>query len=282
MLQLKPLLRPTLLAVLIGVSAPSMAAQDSSSSAPRAERDEGAISMALALNRRLSPFELQVVVKGDTAVLQGKVEDDIDRQLAEQVAREVSSVKRVDNQLVLDPAVADLAPGRQPLAVRLDDLTLIAAIEAKLSWNSSTAGSDTQVAVQDGVVTLKGHAKTADAKLWAGTLAENTDGVAHVNNLISLGAADTSTAKAEVDAKTTDTSLSDEWITSKVKASFLYDRNLDALSIDVMTREGVVRLSGEVASSELRTMAVSVARNIRGVRGVDADLLRVAIKSPAS
>ena len=282
MLQLKPFLRIATLAAAISASATSIAAPASPEPAQRASRDEGAISMALALNRRLSPFDLKVKVDGDTAILQGKVEDGIDKQLAEKIAREVSSVKSVDNQLVLDPAVADLAPGRQPLAVRLDDLTLIAAIQAKLSWNSSTVGSDTQVAVQDGVVTLKGHARTADAKLWAGTLAETTDGVAHVNNLISLGAANTSTTQAEVEAKTTDSSLTDEWITSKIKASFLYDRNLDALSIEVATHDGVVSLSGEVASSELRTMAVGVARNIRGVRGVDSDLLRVAIKSPAS
>lgn len=40
----------------------------------------------------------------------------------------------------------------------------------------------------------------------------------------------------------------------------------------------MVRLSGEVVSAEQKTIAVEIARQIIGVRGVDADLLKVATK----
>jgi osmotically-inducible protein OsmY len=130
----------------------------------------------------------------------------------------------------------------------------------------------------DGVVTLKGKAQTADAKQLAGTLATNTDGVYEVNNLISLGVADTATTRAEAQAKKTEDSISDAWITSKVKASLVLNRDLDGLSIDVQSQGGMVVLRGSVASAEMKTLAVEVARNIRGVRGVDADLLKVADK----
>jgi osmotically-inducible protein OsmY len=135
---------------------------------------------------------------------------------------------------------------------------------------------DIVVTTADGVVTLKGQAQTADAKQLAGTLATNTDGVYQVNNLISLGAADTATTRAETQAKKTEEALSDTWVTSKIKASLLLNRDLDGLSIDVETRTGMVSLKGDVASSEQKTLAVEVARNIRGVRGVDADLLKVS------
>lgn len=269
-------LKPAALALL---AAALLQAGAHAAPAVPAAHDEGAIWMALALNKRLSPYALKVEVLGDRTVLAGKVESQQDKDLAASIAQAVGHSAHLDNQLQIDPALGEAPPTRQGVAQQIDDATLTATIRSKLSWNAPTQGSDMVVSTDGGVVTLKGRAQTADAKLLAGTLASNTDGVYVVNNLISLSAADTQTTRAEVQAKNVDEGVTDAWITSKVKASFLYDRNLDALSIDVATREGVVSLTGEVASSEQKAQALQVARTIRGVRGVDADLLKVALKS---
>lgn len=245
----------------------------------QAARQEGSIWTAFALNRHLSPFKLGVVVHQGTATLSGSVENEVDRELAAQIAGDVDGITKVDNQLKVDDHLAEQMPARQSLAQRFDDATLTATIKSKLLWNTSTRDLHGSVATENGVVTLKGKAPTADAKLLAGSLASNTEGVYQVNNLISLGAADTSTTRAETAAKTTEDALSDAWITSKVKASLLYSRSLDGLTINVETHTGMVSLSGDVGSSEEKTVALELARNIRGVRGVDADLLKVAIKS---
>jgi len=245
----------------------------------QAARQEGSIWTAYALNRHLSPFKIDISVSAGVATLKGRVENAVDRDLAEQIALDTSGIDKVDNQLVIDPSLANQPPVQKRIAQRFDDATLTATIKSKLLWNSATQALDTQVDTQAGVVTLKGHAQTADAKQLAGDLARNTDGVAEVNNLISLGAADTQTTKAEAEAKATEGSISDGWITSKVKASLLYSRNLDGLDIRVDTKAGMVTLTGVVASSEEKTEAVDIARHIRGVRGVDADLLKIAGKS---
>jgi len=265
-------------AVLLAQSAPSFAADGSLASQLQAARQEGSIWTAFALNRHLSPFKLGVTVREGTATLSGKVENEVDRELAAQLAGDVEGISKVDNQLQVDGQLAEQMPARQSLAQRFDDATLTATIKSKLLWNTSTRDLHGSVATENGVVTLKGKAPTADAKLLAGSLASNTEGVYQVNNLISLGAADTSTTRAETAAKSTEEALSDAWITSKVKASLLYSRSLDGLSINVETRTGMVSLSGDVGSSEEKTVAMELARNIRGVRGVDADLLKVAVK----
>ncbi|PTU73939.1 BON domain-containing protein [Pseudomonas mangrovi] len=68
--------------------------------------------------------------------------------------------------------------------------------------------------------------------------------------------------------------VSDTWITSKVKSSFLADDSISGLDIKVETNQGVVSLSGVVPSDAERDLAVEKARAIEGVRDVSADGLK--------
>lgn len=243
----------------------------------QAARQEGSVWSAIALNPHLSAFEISVRVEDNgTAFLEGRVEEPVQRELAERIASAVPGIVRVDNQLSIDPRLAEQPKPRQAFAQRVEDETLTATVKSKLLWNASTQALSISVETADGVVTLKGQAQTADAKQLAGTLAKNTQGVYEVNNLISLGISETSSTTAERPGDKPQEALADAWITEKVKASLVLSRNLDGLSIDVETRNGMVNLKGTVVSSEQKTHAVEVARNVRGVRGVDADLINVS------
>ncbi|MCY1398105.1 BON domain protein [compost metagenome] len=271
---LKTLVFATATLAVLSLGAPSHAQSELTTQVQEA-RQEGSVWTALALNRNLSPFKIEVAVDNGTATLKGRVESQVDRELAEQIALGTSGITKVDNQLVVDETLADQPGERQKIAQRFEDATLTATIKSKLLWNTQTEGLDIDVETRDGIVTLKGHAQSAEAKTLAGMLAGNTTGVQEVNNLISLSTADASSTPP---AQST---LSDAWVSSKVKASLLYSRNLDGINIKVDAKEGMVRLSGVVVSTEEKALAVEIARNIRGVRGVDADLLKVAAK-PAS
>lgn len=244
-------------------------------------RQEGSIWTAFALNRHLSPFNISVQVEQGTATLKGKVENQVDKDLATQIAGDVQGINKVENLLEIDPQVASEPGTKANMAQRFDDATLTATIKSKLLWNSVTEGLNIEVSANQGVVTLKGQAKDADAKQLAGSLASNTDGVTEVNNLISVSARDTQAIKEqnEATANSVKEELSDAWITSKVKSSLIYSRTLDGLNIKVQTKDGVVSLDGVVANYAEKELAVEIARNIRGVKGVDADTLRVVARS---
>ena len=68
--------------------------------------------------------------------------------------------------------------------------------------------------------------------------------------------------------------VTDTWITSKVKASFLADDSISGLDIKVETNKGVVSLSGVVPSDAERDLAVQKAKSIKGVTAVSADGLK--------
>jgi len=274
--QLKTLALATATAGLIGLAPFAAYAAEGDASRELGEaRQEGSIWTAFALNRHLNPFTIDVDVENGSAKLTGKVETDVERDLAEQIALGIEGVKKVDNQLTLDPAFEAKASAEPNLSQRFDDATLVATVKSKLLWNSNTEGLDINVNAANGKVSLTGNAQSAEAKELAGRLAANTDGVREVNNQLSISATDSTAAKAQNAADDTAAVISDAWITSKVKSSFIYSRNLDGLDISVDTQKGMVSLSGSVLSNAEKQLAIETARNIRGVRGVDADALRI-------
>ncbi|MNJ55035.1 Osmotically-inducible protein Y precursor [compost metagenome] len=213
-----------------------------------------------------------------TAYLQGEVENQVERQLAEQVARATRGIESVENNLQVNAELVEQPLERRAYAQRLEDATLASIIQARLLWSTHTQAVPIEVESRDGVVTLRGQVNSAEAKELAGVLAGSTEGVFLLNNLISLSAADMAKLREEQQQVRIDPQLSDAWINDKIQTSFMYSRNLDGPNIKVATQDGVVRLSGEVVSSEQKTIAVEVARQIRGVRGVDADMLKIASK----
>ncbi|ARU87377.1 BON domain-containing protein [Pseudomonas sp. M30-35] len=70
--------------------------------------------------------------------------------------------------------------------------------------------------------------------------------------------------------------VTDTWITSKVKSTFLADDSLSVLDIKVETNKGVVSLSGVVATEAERDLAVAKTKDVNGVKAVSADGLKTA------
>jgi len=238
-------------------------------------RQEGSIWTAIALNRHLNPFKIDVDVESGTAILSGIVENDIDRDLAEQIALGIEGISEVDNQLQVDGDATRSYETQSDLAQRFEDATTTATVKSKLLWNRHTEGLNIGVETRVGVVTLTGTAQSAAAKDLAGRLARNTDGVRSVENDIQVDGEKTLSAKAQDTARDVGDEVSDAWITSKVKSSFLLNPNLKGMDIRVQTRSGDVTLSGVVNSGAEKDLAEEIAKNIRGVGKVDISGLQV-------
>ena len=62
--------------------------------------------------------------------------------------------------------------------------------------------------------------------------------------------------------------IDDSVITTKVKASFVKDKQVSALNIEVKTVDGVVELTGDAKTKAEAAKAVSIARKVKGVKSV--------------
>lgn len=241
-------------------------------------RAEGSVSTAIATNRNLSPFSIDVDVEGDTAVLTGEVESEVEKDLAEQIAADIDGIENVDNQLQVGKEGDHSKAGERTLADRMSDTSATATIKSKLLWNNSTEGLDIHVDTENGVVTLTGETDSSASKELAERLAEDTDGVREVRNELQVTGEDATETEGTV-AETADDAgnvISDAWITSKVKSSYLFSRSLSGLDISVDTDNGKVVLEGSVGTDAEKDLAEQTAKNIRGVKEVDSSALSVA------
>lgn len=84
--------------------------------------------------------------------------------------------------------------------------------------------------------------------------------------IAAVGCASTSTQEG------TGEYIDDTVITAKVKAAILNDPYLKSAEINVETYKGEVQLSGFVSSRDAANRAVTVAREVHGVRSVRNDM----------
>ena len=275
-----------LLATLLAFSANAGAVEKSMAEELREARIEGQIATAFALNRHLKLFEFDIEVDGSTVILSGSVEESIDKDLAEEVARGVEGVSKVDNRIIVEPEmkVASEEPSspsdRRDFATAFDDASITAAVKSRLLWNRHTDGLDINVDTHRSVVTLRGTVATSATKNLAERLAENTKDVKEVRNKLAVeadGADLVDRTKAGLDK--VGEAVSDSWITTRVKSSLLYSKSVDGSDIHVETRDGVVKLRGVVDTRAERDLAVAIAKDIRGVRDVDARSLKAEQRS---
>lgn len=240
-------------------------------------RLEGQLWATYSLNRHLNPFDLEVDVEGDTAVLVGEVEDPVQKELASQIALGTDGIENVDNRIeVVQGQEVERHAGdddERGFGDRVSDLSTTASVKSKLLWNRNTGGMSVDVSTKNGHVVLEGTADSEAGKDLAGRLAANTDGVRDVDNRLVVK----SGSGSEVARKTESAgdAVSDGWITTKVKSTLLFSSNVPGMDINVDTRDGVVSLKGAVASGSERDLAVKLAEDVRGVVRVDASGLEV-------
>jgi osmotically-inducible protein OsmY len=265
------------IAVAMAALSGSVAADTASQNITEA-RQETQIWTTYALNPYLRASDLKVSMHAGTATLTGSVEEGVSKDLAKQIALGVDGVKEVDNQIVIKPDY--VAPPRtlnRTYGEAIDDATITAAVKSKLVWSKYTDGLTIDVDTRLSKVKLTGKADTAAAKELAGRLAMNTRGVVAVDNQLVVAPAVAKTTKesAAEFAKTETKAVSDSWITTKVKSTFMYSNNVDGSDISVTTTGGIVTLDGKVDSGAERELAIELAKNVRGVKSVQAKHLKI-------
>ncbi|MCB1703706.1 MAG: BON domain-containing protein [Halioglobus sp.] len=150
---------------------------------------EGKLDTIYLFNRHLNNFTIDPEVVGSTVILTGKVESDVDKALAEQLALGIDGVSEVENRLTVvtaDEARSGKPEGERALSDKIEDATLTAEVKTQLLANDETHGLSINVDTVSRNVTLSGSVASAAEKDLAGALAEQVEGVSSVNNALTV------------------------------------------------------------------------------------------------
>lgn len=250
----------------------SAASADTSSQDVTDARQETQISTTYALSPYLRAHDISVSVQDGKATLTGNVEESINKDLAKQIALGVKGITEVDNQIVVEADYIQHKPSAErSYGEIIDDATITAAVKSKLLWSKYADGLTTDVDTQRGKVKLQGTADSKEARELAGLLAMNTHGVVKVDNQLVVKDSKPGVAVTlQPAAKQDNGRITDAWITTKVKSTYLYTRNINSSEISVTTSNGIVSLSGKVNGGVDRALAIELANNVRGVTSVES------------
>ena len=231
-------------------------------------RQESQIWTTYALSPYLRANDLKVSVHDGKATLTGNVAEDVNKDLAKQIALGVDGIKSVDNKIEVVPNYKMPAQSaNRSYGEVIDDATITSEVKSKLLWSRYADGLTANVDTARGKVKLSGTADSMEAKEAAGKLAGNTRGVHSVNNQLVVEAAKPGVAKNATN------DIADGWITTKVKSTFMYSSNVNGSDIAVSTNSGIVTLTGKMDSGAERALAIELAGNVRGVKSVDSKQL---------
>src|SRR5688572_26686552 len=205
----------------------------------------------------------------------------------------MSNVSRLMGVLAL--AVLIAAPAMAQVNT-IKDGWLVMKVHSEMVDEDVLSGSNIDVDVKNGVVTLQGTVPSEAARARAIAVAKANDGVKNVVDQLKIAPATGSNMAAKADragdktvaagekaadktvsaTKKTGRAIDDGWIKSKIYAQYLADWNtvLNDSDIDIDVDNNVVTLNGTVKTNEAKTKAVSIAKATDGVKSVK-DNLRV-------
>jgi osmotically-inducible protein OsmY len=203
----------------------------------------------------LEHSDINVDVRNNVVILKGTVASQAGKARAAEIARATEGVVRVQNDLTIGAAKNATTAGDMKDATH----------DASKSTKQAAREANDEVKDTD-------HEAKHDAKDAAHQAKHDTKDAAHEAKHDAKDTARNAGRETREATGTAGQAVSDGWITTKVKSSFVGVDALEGSDIDVDTNGHVVTLRGTVPSEAARARAISLAKQVDGVKSVKDDL----------
>src|SRR5476651_2796589 len=168
--------------------------------------------------------------------------------------------------LTLAAVVSTMLITSSPLRAADTDSRIESSAAKSYTFKTYLKDDSIKTVSKDGVVTLTGTVAEESHKSLAENTVASLPGVKSVDNQLTI--------KGEQPAE-----HSDAWITTKVKSTLLFHRNVSATGTTVYTKDGIVTLQGEASSLAQKELTTEYASDIDNVISVKNEM--TIAKTPA-
>ncbi|MDD2540258.1 MAG: BON domain-containing protein [Desulfuromonadaceae bacterium] len=214
-------------------------------------RIESSAKKSYVFKTYLKGDDVNVQSKDGAVTLTGSVLEESHKTLAQDTVASLPGVKSVDNKLEIKGETPD----------KSSDAWLITKVKYTLLFHRSVSATKTEVDAKAGVVTLRGVAANEAQKELTTEYAKDVEGVTDVIN-------DMTVSNAAKKKQTVGEKIDDASITAQVKMTLLNHHSTSALDTKVVTKRGVVTLSGNANNVAEFNLAAKLANDVSGVKSV--------------
>jgi osmotically-inducible protein OsmY len=240
-------------AVLLLILTASLFAQETD------RRIESAFRNSYVFNTYLKGDDIQIRSQDGVVTLTGTVSAEIHLSLAEDTVADLPGVKRVDNRLTVKGGIPE----------KNSDAWIRMRLKTMLMMHTNLDGANTEVAVQDGLVTLRGEVGSQAEKELTAEYVKDFEGVKDVDNQMTVA----KTPRQE--HRSVGEFIDDASIKSQIKWALLFHRGTRAFKTDITVEKGVVTVTGKAKNAAEIEL---VSRRIGDIHGVKAIHNRMIIE----
>ena len=150
---------------------------------------DGKAETVLLMNTNLNNFDINTDVKNGKVVLTGKVNSELDKELAEELVLSLDGVTDVDNSLTVVKSMDTEDKSNDMMDDDDNDLTdakITTVITTRFLFDSEVGGTDIDVDTDNGVVTLNGSVESEAEKQLAVKIAKNAEDVRDVVDKLAI------------------------------------------------------------------------------------------------
>lgn len=146
-------------------------------------RITGRVGRRLTADPDVSRYKIDVDTLEGVVTLRGKVDSETMKTSAERIAMNTDGVKRVVNELVVEPEKEGTGKAMGEAA---DDMGIRTRVGSKFTMDPDIKRFDIDIDVDDGVVTLSGIVRDEKMKAEAERVAREVEGVKDVKNELKV------------------------------------------------------------------------------------------------
>lgn len=223
---------------------------------------ESSFKKSYVVTTYLKDDDVKIKAKDGVATLSGTVSGESHKLLALNTASSVPGVRSV---------ISDLSTKAEAAAENAD-VWMGRKVSLALLFHRNVNAVKTEVAVKDGVVTLKGEASSLAQKELTTSYAQDIEGVKEVKNEMTIA------SMPAKEVRTAGEKMDDASISAQVQTALLTHRSTSSITTKVITREGEVTLTGIAKNAAEKSLVTKLVTDIQGVSGVNNEMTVEDIK----